>query len=318
MMGIRLFLLTQACSLLLLIFSSFYQPAATAATSNSGAAFLKLGIGARALAIGGGYAAIANDVSAIYWNPGGLSQVERPEVAGMYTEWISDVRYEFIGYAQPTKVGTFGLGLMYLHMGAMERRGANRELLDGTFTAHDFAATLSYSKCLFSNSSVGVNFKLIRQTIEAASANGIALDIGLLQKTVMKDLNVGIVIQNIGPRMKFVNVGYNLPLTIIASVAYNLYGIFNIGANLNYLVFDSRATANLGMELWLGPVALRARYGHVYSLLGEDTRSKIDVNDLSSFGIGLGVKINRYQLDYTFIPYGELGDTHRLTFGIKL
>ena len=64
--------------------------------------FLNIGIGARASGMGGAFTGLADDASAIYWNPGGLTQLQRPETMGMYTVWLADTSYQFVGGAGPT------------------------------------------------------------------------------------------------------------------------------------------------------------------------------------------------------------------------
>ena len=75
----------------------------------SGAQFLKIGPGARVDSLGGAFGAIANDVTAIYWNPAGLSQLTATSVSGTHTVWLADTRYNFLAFATPVeKIGTLG------------------------------------------------------------------------------------------------------------------------------------------------------------------------------------------------------------------
>ncbi|MDD5354690.1 MAG: UPF0164 family protein, partial [bacterium] len=69
--------------------------------ASTGAAFLKIGAGARPAALGGNYVGLANDVNAVNWNPGGLGFLQEKELSAMYASWLADMNYEFAGYAQP-------------------------------------------------------------------------------------------------------------------------------------------------------------------------------------------------------------------------
>jgi len=350
----RIIYLILFCSLCIPIFRDSAFPAET------GAAFLKIGVGARPLGMGGGYIAIADDVNAIYWNPGGLAQLKQKEITAMHNEWIDDLKYEFVGYAHPLtridtnkihelarikNLGTLAFGIAYLRMGEMEKRGENREKLNETFTAYDFAGTISYSRVIKGVSgeqgavSVGVNLKFIQQKIEEETANGFALDLGVLQKTGIKNLNLGLAIQNLGPKMKFIKEGYNLPLSISFGLAYKILGICNfgdpakavIGINVTYGIFEKRTEFGFGTEYWLlNTIALRGRY-NIANSNELSTHRKCGVSDnnqltkevITSFGFGLGLKLTKvitsevitsYQIDYSFLPYADLGNTHRLSF----
>lgn len=298
----------------------------SAFSAETGAAFLKIGVGARPLGMGGGYIAIADDVNAIYWNPGGLAQLRKKEISAMHTEWIDDIKYEFVGYAVPLtridtntrikNLGTLAFSIGYLRMGEMERRDENRKLLPETFTAYDLAGTISYSKFVNPKTSIGINLKIIQQKIEEETANGFAFDLGLLHKLQVAGykLQVAGVIQNLGPQMKFINEGYNLPLTISAGLAYKIFSVCNLGLNVTHRVFEKRTEFGFGTEYWfLNTIALRGRYNFL--------NSNDKLSSISKFGFGLGFKLSEvitsYQIDYSFLPYADLGNTHRISFSIN-
>jgi len=292
-------------TILLIVFES-----SLFAGANTGASFLKIGVGARPLGMGGGYIAIADDVNAIYWNPGALARLTKREISAMHTEWIDDLKYEFVGYAHPLRKGTLAGSIVYLRMGEMEKRDENRKLLNETFTAYDFAGTISYSRLVNQKTSIGISLKMIRQAIENETANGFAFDLGLLQKTRIENLALGLAIQNLGPKMKFTNEGYNLPLTVSCGLAYKILGICNLGLSITHRIFEKETEFGLGMEHWLANIlALRGRY----NVSGSSGKP----NDVSKFGFGLGFKLSNYQIDYSFLPRADLGDTHRVSFTAK-
>ena len=73
----------------------------------SGAAFLKIGAGARPTAMGGAYTALADDANALYWNPAGLVRLEKREFSASHAEMFESTRLDFLAYAHPTSQGTF-------------------------------------------------------------------------------------------------------------------------------------------------------------------------------------------------------------------
>ena len=56
--------------------------------ATTAASFLEIGAGAKSLSMGGAYVSIANDVSALYWNPSGIVNVERPSVYIYHSPWL--------------------------------------------------------------------------------------------------------------------------------------------------------------------------------------------------------------------------------------
>ena len=81
----------------------------------SAAAFLEIGVGARALALGGAFTALANDASALYWNPAGLIQLNSISVSANHTDWLAETNFEYFGLVLPAGNRlAFGLSLTVL------------------------------------------------------------------------------------------------------------------------------------------------------------------------------------------------------------
>ena len=169
--------------------------------------FLKIGPGARVDSLGGAFGAIANDVTAIYWNPAGLSQLTATSVSGTHTVWLADTRYNFLAFATPIeKVGTLGASVTVLSVPDMEITTLAKP--DGTglwFSAWDAAVSMAYSRQLYEKESgiklsLGLNAKYIHQQIHRESATGMAIDVGTLYHTGWNSLRIGMCFSNFGPR----------------------------------------------------------------------------------------------------------------------
>ena len=176
----------------------------------AGAQFLKIGPGARVDSLGGAFGAIANDVTTIYWNPAGLSQLEKTSFSDTHTIWLADVRYNYLAFAIPIeKVGTLGASVTFLNVPDTEI--TNLDFPDGTglwYSAWDTAVSLAYSRQLYQkesgvNLSVGINAKYIHQQIHRESARGVAIDVGTLYHTGWRSLRIGMSFSNFGPEMRF-------------------------------------------------------------------------------------------------------------------
>lgn len=189
----------------------------------AGAQFLKIGIGARALGMGEAFAAVANDASALYWNPAGIARLRRPEIVFNHTKWVSDISEEYLGYVHPLgNAGALGFQMTLLTMGSMQMTQVddptttNRED-EGeglpTFSANDIAAGVSYARNFTDKFSLGLSMKYIRESIWELSSNGVGVDVGTLYNTGWKSVKLGMALTNFGPDMKFGGVNLDALLT---------------------------------------------------------------------------------------------------------
>ncbi|MDI6642209.1 MAG: PorV/PorQ family protein, partial [Elusimicrobiota bacterium] len=247
----KLFVAAQFIGLICLI-----NQATTIYGETTGASFLKIGIGARPISMGSAFSAISNDVSAIHYNPAGLSQLTKRELLAMHSEWIADTKLDFIGFAIPLAKfpnRTIGGSVIYLSQSEIEGRDESRQRT-GNFAASDLAITISYSNVIARNVSelsLGTSLKFIRQQIESEQATGVAIDIGLLYKPnhliTKYHFNFGFSIQNLVPQMKFIDKPYNLPLTIVGAIAYRIAGV-NLAFDVKHQVYENKTGIGFGTE----------------------------------------------------------------------
>jgi len=110
--------------------------------------------------------------------------------------------------------------------------------------------------------------------------------------------------------VKFIDETDPLPLNIKAGAAYKVLKDLTVACDLDEYIIDNKLYASVGAEYWLKNVlALRSGYR-----FGYDTSS---LGGIVGLGVGAGVKIWGVTLDYAFVPFGDLGDTHRVSFGAK-
>lgn len=299
------------------------------AAGSTSATFLKLGVGARAVAMGGAFTGIADDPYSIYWNPAGLASLEGEKNIGLFhNDYFQGLKQEFMFYTAPAeglpflktrelRSGVWGLGFDYFYTPKdMERRSGLNESdplapispVEGKFGAYDMALSAGYGWKPQKDLSLGAAVKVIRQSIDNRSAGSAALDLGIL-----KDFNwlgeaftAGFSVQNIGPGIQFVSRRYDLPLVFKAGLSRRLPGS---GALLSLEAdkpIDNYPSLVLGAEYPLVP-RLALRTGYRYRHSGNE------LGPWSGFSAGAGLTFGRFSFDYAFSPFGELGNSHRFS-----
>ena len=194
-----LFIFLVAADLLLAQYKSNVSNVATTA-----APFLQIGVGSRAIGMGGAFVATANDASAMYWNPAGLGKLNSAELIFVHTSWLADISFDYAGAILPLgKIGTLGASITMLNMGQMEVRTVDMQNGTGEFfNASDLALTVSYGFSLTDRFALGLNVKYLLQRIWKESAQGFAIDIGTIYQTGITGLRIGAALTNFGTDMQ--------------------------------------------------------------------------------------------------------------------
>jgi hypothetical protein len=292
---------------------SLMSPAeAAVGVGTTGADFLNVGVGARQLAMGGAFSAVDTqaDANAVNWNPAALALIKKQDVTLSYNSLFQDENQGFLGYAAPLKNnwGVVAAGLNYLSISNIQARAGDTESADSTFGNDNYALNLSYGASLGENLSLGASAKFIHEQFFTLSESAGALDFGALYKTPIENLTAGASLHNLGT-----NIGPDkLPLNAQGGGAYKLFNqTLVLATDIDWLALDRTVYANVGGEYWLNHMlAVRAGYqfGH-----GADQLQSSFVG----MGVGFGINIHDFTVDYAFLPYGNLGDTHRVTLGCK-
>lgn len=168
-------------------------------------AMLEIGVGARAEALGGAFTAIANDPSALYWNPAGITQL--PNVAAQFTRlnWFVDTKYHALDVVVPLPTLSWALGfhLAMLDYGEAPVRTVFRPEGTGEFyTAKDMVAGLYLAMAITDRISTGLGVKYFYERIWHVEGSNVAFDLSILYKTALKGLQLGGSISNFGPEFR--------------------------------------------------------------------------------------------------------------------
>ena len=263
--------------------------------------------------MGGAFTGLADDESALYYNPAGIATLEGKRYMLAYQNNVFDMQSGFIGYIHPLgfdkKVSVY---LNYLNYGDFIRTDdlGNEE---GTFSGSDLLFGFGYAMNLENDLQIGASVKLIYERIDVFSAYGFAFDLGLRKSLNYDRASVGIMIQNLGVQMKnFTSATEKdaLPLRLRVGAAVLPRGLPAKLAGDIVLPTDNDAYIALGVEvIEIKPLYLR--FG--WSSFGSNYKTGTSGDDISGFTFGFGVKSNNMHFSYAIMPQAELGTSHRVT-----
>ncbi len=197
----------KAFLLLLLVLLAADVQAQSSRVSKAGTtagAFLTIGVGPRATAMGGAFVAAADDASALYWNPAGLARLGGSEVLAAHSEWLADITFDYLGGAFAVGGHRVGVAVTMLSMPDMVVRTEDRQEGTGaTFDAADMALALTYGRAVTDRFSIGGTFKYVQQRIMNSSAQGFAVDLGTQFRTdFFGGLTIGAALYNFGTDLR--------------------------------------------------------------------------------------------------------------------
>ena len=273
------------------------------------ASFLNIGVGGRALGLGGAYTALADDANSLYWNPAGLSKLEKREFAASHAELFESTRHDFLAYAHPTSQGTFAAGLTYLSQGKIDGRDSLGRRTAG-YDASDAALSLGYARKLEA-AGLGATFKYIRSHIGSAEAQGVAVDAGA--RRTFDRVSVGAALRNLGPGLKFADQRNDLPLRLALGAVYKFAGGHAAAAELVNGPRGAGTDASFAGEC--------QAFKNLYLRAGYTTQTAITggsgFDAARGLTMGLGFRNEKWSLDYAVLPAGELGRSHRFSLGAR-
>lgn len=167
------------------------------------APFLGIAAGPRAVGMGGAFTAVADDPSALYWNPAGISRTGETAFLLEHTDYLVGTSFNyFAGVVALDQDDAIGLGVTDLDYGSDLVTTVSEPMGTGeTWSASDWAVGLTYARNLTDRFSIGGTAKMIMQNIWHESATGWALDAGVLYITPFNDMKIGMEIANFGTEM---------------------------------------------------------------------------------------------------------------------
>ncbi len=308
------------------------------------ASYLKISSAARASAMGEAFSAVADDASALYWNPAGLGGVHEVSLMVSHNQWLGDVRIENFYLAIPAS-GTWGIGYSILDLGEFAEWEGPGYQKGNVFSVNGQVVSAGYGRSFFADAlQVGASARAVRENLGGGvSGQAFNTDLGVLAVPwwITPGLQFAAVVQNLGGGI----AGYETPFGGRFGVSYRHPGVVfqpslavrgepgsgegvvreaypweEDGNNGDLLVASGevvipklgRTEFHWGVEYWLSFVAVRAGYRFRFP--------RNDLGGISGLTLGLGIRGRSLQFDYGFdyayAPYGELGDASRFSLQI--
>lgn len=314
------------------------------AVSEAGVLFLMISPGARAAGMGEAFVAIADDATAVYWNPAGLAFQSGHEITAMHSNWLpqfnSDLYFDFLAYRQDLEgIGVIGANVTYLNLGEQTITGENDPTPLGTFNSYEFAITASYGTRISENMAVGLSLRYIRSSLSdvgagsekgSGKANAFAVDLGWLYKAgFLRGLSFGANLSNLGPKIAYIDQDQAdpLPTNLRIGAAYKLldseFNRLTVAVDFNKLLVvrhkdgtsDSfykaliTAWSDQGVSRELKEVITTIGAEYWYSnMIALRTGYHWDETGKANYAtFGFGLKYSLYRFDFGYIATGDEG-----------
>ncbi|MFH1098218.1 MAG: PorV/PorQ family protein [Candidatus Desantisbacteria bacterium] len=286
------------------------------ARSDTEAEFLTFGVGARAAGMGEAFTAVADDSTAVYWNPAGLACQSQKSISlmhnNLYPDIYNDIYYDSIVYACPVDSKTaLGIGVTYLHSGTHDITQINpatqRIETVGNFQTSDLATVVSYAKGFGNGLSTGMNLKYVLCKTHYIRAKSYAADFGVLYQTPVKGLRLGAVLKDWGSKMT--NVDHYqadvIPTTVKAGASYLPNEDVLVTGEVIKPLYDRFTGGAVGVEAVLA--------NRLIGRVGYFNKER----DCHGLTYGAGIMFDRWQMDFANFPTGDLGKTTRVSVSMK-
>lgn len=326
------------------------------AVSEAALLFLLISPGARSAGMGESFVGVADDASAVFWNPAGLAYQNGRQITFMHANWLpgltSDIFYEFLAYRMSIEgVGTIGFNVVYLDLGEQTRTDESGNELE-KFSSNEYAISASYGSTVTDNLAMGVTLRFIRSNLSkfgagreigSGQASVFAFDIGTLYTFpfLNQKLTWGLNISNMGPKIAYIDEAQAdpLPTNLKTGFAYKLinqkYNKLTIAADINKLLvtphgdkpadpfYEALITSwydepfQREMDKITRSIGMEYWYSDLIALRAGYYFDKEGKVKYSSFGAGL--KYSLYGFDFGYVAASEghpLANTMRFSLTV--
>ena len=279
---------------------------------SSASEWLTISPSPRAAALGTAYYGIMKGANSALINPAFPAFIDTRQAQAHYGEMLSGIRYEGLTLVEPLLgIGTLSLITRYYSTGKMAHiRGG---VLDGEFENYDLSFTAGYAYLVRNTLGVGANIRFINSALGDYTATGIGGDIGIVRHVDEKTV-CGLSLHNISGPLKYRDTAESLPFFVSGGISRSF-----MMRNENVAMILAFGARYLGPgEIEMGAGLEHTAYEQFSLRAGYDMQTKKNKLTLSAgINAGIGINIQGFMLDYAWVPFGELGTTHRFGLGYR-
>jgi len=309
-----LFLLVVSISILVGVNSAVAKDVNSKA-GTSAFPFLKINIGARAVAMGGAFTGLADDESSLFYNPSGIASLEGDRFIAGYHNYFVDLQSGFFGYIKQLDDRKYLAGYInYLNYGDFIRTDEDGNITgDGKFSGGDFLIATTFAMKYNDSYMLGITGKFIYEKLDEYSATGAALDIGGKYNSNRGRYRAGIAVQNLGLQLSSLGDSdekYDLPITVRGGLSVKPREVALILSGDLIIPIDNDPIYAIGGEYTdFKPFYIRMGWNS----FGSNYRTADSDDSWAGFSFGVGFDHKQYHISYAYSPGAELGESHRVT-----
>lgn len=304
-----------------LILSAFI--ALSAQDNNSLSSYMRMGVGARTIAMGDAGTATTSDVTAAYWNPAGLDNLKYIELSSMYRFNMNyDRDYRFVALGNHFNFGS--LALTWVNASTSDIDGFDE--LDnptGSFAFDEHNIGLSYANS-FKGLKYGVTSKYYLSVMDGEAVSGYGFDLGLKYE-LSQYFTLGLMARDIISKIDDETVPYQVSLGV---AAYPLLGI-TVTTEMKMEKAED-PTYCFGAEYWISVgkdneansklTISSMKERNTWQEVLSDTQTGVRIGyDDGSFTAGTGIRLRNFQVDYVYkiINHDIFNDEHMISMTLR-
>ncbi|MDH7515118.1 MAG: PorV/PorQ family protein [Bacteroidota bacterium] len=289
--------------------------------------FLKIAPGARAAAMAEAFTALADDPTALHFNPAGIARMDGFQVTFSHTAWLVDIRHEYAAVTyRLSPADAVGVSITSLGTDDMEIRTETQPFGTGRYFSYgDIGVTCTYARSLTDRFSAGITIRYAEEKIDALKTRAVMVDIGTFYLTGLGSTRFAVTVNNFGANISPAgSITQRDGSTVSSFQDFSPPTVFRIGFAFEpYEDEHHRLTASIQLNHPndnsenLGVGAEYAWERIFFARAGYKINT--DEEGLTA-GVGISAPLGfaRTGVDYAFSLYKTLNSVHRVTITLAL